>query len=412
VVTLATSPRTSPPEDATTSATTRSHRGRGAVVLLAALAAATLGISACSSSSSGGDSSSSAAAGSSSAASSGTSSSASSAAASSGSGQIALLLPENTTTRYEQQDRPNFTKKVTELCPKCTVLYENAENDASKQQQQIEAAVTKGVKVMVLDAVDTQAVSSTVAQAEAEGVKVISYGRLVANVPLSYFVSIDPLKGGEVQAQSLLTDLKSKGVAKPKIVMINGSPTDSNAAPFKKGALQVFNAAGVDIVKQYDTPDWDPATAQTEMQQAITALGPTGFDAVYVANDGMAGGVVAALKGASIDPSTKPTTGQDAELSAIQRIVAGQQYMTLYTPLIQVADSAAEYAVDLQTGKTPPALKDTVNNGKVDVPTIYIPTVAVTKANLKSTIIADKFATPAQICTSSYASACTAMGLS
>ncbi len=375
------------------------------IVGLALASLALGGVAACSSSSSSAKTSSADAGGAG-------SSGAGSGAPGTASGQIALLLPENTTTRYEQQDRPNFTKKVAELCPKCTVLYENAANDATKQQQQIEAAITKGVKVMVLDAVDTQAASSSVTQAEAAGIKVISYGRLVANAPLSYFVSIDPLKGGEIQAQSLMDDLKAQGKTSPKIVMINGSPTDSNAAPFKKGALQIFNSTGAKIVKSYDTPNWDPATAQTEMEQAITALGPNGFDAVYVANDGMDAGVVAALKGANIDPSTKPSTGQDAETAALQRIVAGQQYMTLYTPLIQVAQSAATYAVDLATGVTPPALSDTVNNGKVDVPAIYIPTVAVTKQNLKATVIADNFVTAAQICTSEFQAACSAMGLS
>jgi D-xylose transport system substrate-binding protein len=88
----------------------------------------------------------------------------------------------------------------------------------------------------------------------------------------------------------------------------------------------------VKVAKSYDTPDWTPAEAQTEMQQAITALGNNGFDGVYAANDGTAGGAIAAMKAAGINPATRPTTGQDAELPGIQRILAGSQYLEASRP--------------------------------------------------------------------------------
>ena len=112
--------------------------------------------------------------------------------------------------------------------------------------------------------------------------------------------------------------------------MINGAPTDNNAKLFKEGAHSVLDGSGVKIAEEYDTPDWSPDKAQTEMEQAITALGKNGFVGVYAANDGTAGGAIAAMKGAGIDPKTRPTTGQDAELAAIQRILVGEQYMTVY----------------------------------------------------------------------------------
>ena len=118
-------------------------------------------------------------------------------------GKIAFLLPESKTTRYEQQDRPNFIARVRELCPKCEVLYSNADQDAAKQQQQAEQAITNGAKVMVLDAVDVKAAGAIVTRAKQAGIPVISYGRLVSDADLDYYVSIDPKKVGEQQGQAL-----------------------------------------------------------------------------------------------------------------------------------------------------------------------------------------------------------------
>src|SRR4051794_31643195 len=234
-------------------------------------------------------------------------------------GKIALLLPESKTTRYDQQDRPRFERRVKQLCSSCDVIYANADQDPSKQQTQAEAALTNGAKVLVLDAVDVNAAAAIVQRARQSKVPVVSYGRLVSKAPLDYYVSIDPFKVGQQQAQVLLKAMKAQGKARPRVVMINGSPTDSNAPPYKKGARSVFDQAGAKVVKQFDTPDWSPDKAQQEMEQTITSLGKNGFDAVYVANDGMAGGAVAAMKAAGIDPSKVLVTGQDAEVTGVQR---------------------------------------------------------------------------------------------
>jgi D-xylose transport system substrate-binding protein len=330
-----------------------------------------------------------------------------------GAKKIALFLPESKTTRYEQQDRPNFENRVKELCADCQVLYSNAEQDPAKQQQQAEAAITNGAKVLVLDAVDVQSAASIVSRAKQSQIPVISYGRLVANADLDYYVSIDPFKVGQQQGQALLDALKGK--PSPSVVMINGSPTDSNAPPYKKGAHSILDKAGVKVGKEYDTPDWSPDKAQTEMEQAITALGKTGFDGVYVANDGMAGGAIAAMKGQGIKPSTRPTTGQDAEVAGLQRILAGDQLMTVYQPIKKIASTAAELAVDLVNGKRADADKlatAKVNNGKKDVPSVLLDTVVVTKDNIKSTVIADGFVKASQICTGPYQADCKAAGIS
>jgi D-xylose transport system substrate-binding protein len=327
--------------------------------------------------------------------------------------KIALLLPESKTTRYEQQDKPNFERRVKELCPDCKVLYANADQDPAKQQTQAEQAITNGAKVMVLDAVDVASAAAIVQHAKQAKVPVVSYGRLVSNADLDYYVSIDPFKVGQQQGRSLVDALKAEGKSSPTIAMINGSPTDSNAAPYKKGAHSIIGPAGVKIVKEFDTPDWSPDKAQTEMEQTITSVGKNGFDGVYVANDGMASGAIAALKSAGINPASRPVTGQDAEVTAIQRILAGQQLMTVYQPIKKIAETAADLAVPLAQGKTPPDIaKARVNNGKKDVPSVLLNTIVITKNNIKDTVIKDGFIKPSQICTPAYAKECAAAGIS
>jgi D-xylose transport system substrate-binding protein len=327
--------------------------------------------------------------------------------------QIALLLPESKTTRYETQDRPLFEKKVKALCSDCKVLYSNAEQDPAKQQQQAEAALTQGADVLVLDAVDAASAAAIVQKAKAQKVPVVSYDRLVTNADLDAYVSFDNVRVGRLQATSLSDKLKSDGNAKGPITMVNGAPTDNNAKGFKQGATGVFNSNGVKIAKQYDTPDWSPDKAQSEMQQAITALGNSGFNGAYAANDGTAGGVIAAMKSAGIKPSTRPTTGQDAELAGVQRILSGDQYMTVYKAVKPEAGDAAEIAVALAQGKSVPSnlINQHVNNGKESVPSVILTPVAVTKDNIKDTIVKDGYWTTAQICTKAYAAACKSAGL-
>jgi D-xylose transport system substrate-binding protein len=328
---------------------------------------------------------------------------------------IALLLPETKTTRYEAQDRPNFERRVKELCPDCKVIYSNADQDPAKQQDQAESAITNGAKVIVISAVDVKSASSIAARAKQSQVGMISYGRLISDADLDYYVSIDPFKVGQQQGESLLKALKDKGKAKPSVVMINGAPTDSNAGPYKKGAHNILDAAGVKVVKEYDTPDWSPDKAQQEMEQAITAVGNDGFDGVYVANDGMASGAIAALKGAKIDPASRPVTGQDAELAAVQRILVGEQLMTVYQPIKKIAETSAELAVDMVNGKTAEAAaiaKSKVDNGHEQVPSVLLDTIVVTKDNIKDTVVAEGFLKADQICSGPAAAACAQAGLS
>jgi D-xylose transport system substrate-binding protein len=321
-------------------------------------------------------------------------------------GKIALLLPETKTTRYEEQDRPLFEAKVKQLCADCELLYSNANQDAARQQQQAEAAITSGAQVLVLDAVDAKAAVATVNRAKQSDIPVIAYDRLISGAPIDYYVSFDNVRVGEMQGQALLDKL---GDASGKsIVMINGAPTDPSSGDYKKGAHSVLDSSGVKIAKEYDTPDWSPDKAQQEMEQAITALGKSNVAGVYSANDGMVGGAIAAMKAAGIDPKSVPTTGQDSEVAAIQRILADEQYMTIYLAIKQQAESAAQLAVSLARGEEPPAglVGDKTDNGAGQVPTVLLDPIAVTKDNIADTIIKDNFHTADEICTGKFASDC------
>src|SRR4051794_35498467 len=205
------------------------------------------------------------------------SSSGSSGSSSGGGGKtIAFLLPENQTARYESQDKPLFEKKVKELCPDCKIVYSNATQDAAKQQQQAEAALTQGVDVMVLDPVDGAAAAAIVNQANAKKVPVISYDRLLLNSKPDYYVEFNSPSVGKIQGKALVDKLKSDKKS-GAIVMINGAPTDNNAKLFKQGAHSVIDPSGFKVAKEYDTPDWSPDKAQSEMEQAITAVGKGKF---------------------------------------------------------------------------------------------------------------------------------------
>lgn len=318
-------------------------------------------------------------------------------------GTIALLLPDAKTARYETFDRPVFEERVAELGD-FRVLYSNADQDAAKQQQQAESALAAGTDVLVLDPVDGNAAVSIVAAANAQGVPVIAYDRMISGGELAYHVSFDNEKVGQLQAETLVAGLDAADRADAGILMINGSPTDSNAALFRAGAREVLDAAGVRVLAEYSTPDWSPDKAQEWTAAQISQFGDR-VAAVYAANDGTASGAVSALKAANVAPYPL-VTGQDAELTALQRILTGDQYMTVYKAIKPQARLAAEVAVTLVRGDevTAPTEID-------GVPTTLLEPVAVTVDTIADTVIADGFWRVEDICTPAYAAACAAAGL-
>jgi D-xylose transport system substrate-binding protein len=316
--------------------------------------------------------------------------------------KIALLLPDSKTARYETFDRPLFEAKVAELGT-YQVVYSNADQDASKQQLQAESALASGARVLVLDPVDAAAAVSIVAAANAQNVPVISYDRLVAGGTLAFYVSFENQKVGTLQGTSLVEKLDADG-ATGGILMVNGSPTDGNATQFKNGALGAIEPSGYPILASFDTPDWSPDKAQDWVAGQITQYAGR-YSAIYAANDGTAGGAIAALKAANVSP-LPIVTGQDAELAGIQRIVAGEQYMTVYKAIKLEAEAAAIAAVGLVNGD--PVTQGVMING---TPTLLLTPVTVTIDNIMDTVVADGFWTVAEICTADYAAACTEHGI-
>ncbi|MFC7827738.1 sugar ABC transporter substrate-binding protein [Streptomyces sp. NPDC057362] len=323
--------------------------------------------------------------------------------------KVGLLLPENQTARYEKFDKPMIEKKVKELTNnKGEVVYANAKQDASLQNQQVDTMVTNKVDVLIIDAVDYKAIAGSVKKAHDAGIKVVAFDRL-AEGPIDAYTSFDNVTVGKTQGEALLKALGDKA-KDSQIVMMNGSSTDPNAAQFKEGAHSVLDGK-VKIGREYDTKEWKPENANANMQAAISALGKDKIDGVYSANDGMAGGSITALKRAGI--KNIPVTGQDAELAGVQRIVTGEQYMSVFKSYPKEAETAAEMAVALAKGES----LDSIANDKVDsattkdVPAVIVPVVSLTKDNIKETVIKDGFYTIDEICTDKYKAACDKIGL-
>ncbi|MEU3601238.1 substrate-binding domain-containing protein [Streptomyces sp. NPDC006798] len=323
---------------------------------------------------------------------------------------VGLLLPENQTARYEKFDKPLIEKRISELTNgRGEVVYANAKQDASLQSQQIDTMITNKVDVLVLDAVDSRAVAGGVRKAKEAGIPVVAYDRL-AEGPIDAYTSFDNEEVGRVQAEALLAALGDRAKS-GRIVMMNGSVTDPNAALYKKGSHAVLDGK-VTIGREYDTKEWKPENANSNMESAITALGKDEIIGVYSANDGMAGGVITALKAAGFE-KLPPVTGQDAELAAVQRIVAGEQYQSVYKPYAGEANAAAEMAVALARGRDLGTVaKDSVDSPTTrDIPAALVEVTSLTRENVRETVVEDGIYTIAEICTDKYRAACDALGL-
>jgi D-xylose transport system substrate-binding protein len=320
------------------------------------------------------------------------------------SGKVALLLPESKTSRYESIDRPVFEATLAEICPDCELLYANAGQDAARQQQQAEAALTQGADVLVLDAVDSVAARSIVESAARRGVPVLAYDRFISEAPVDFFVAYDAGRVGQLQGQALVDALGTDLAPDEGILMVHGAATDPNSVAFKTGLSEVLFGTGINVLAEYDTPDWSPDKSQEWVEAQLAIFGDR-VVGVYAANDGTASGAISAMRAAGMDP-VPPVTGQDAELAAIQRIVAGYQYMTVYKRIGQQATLGAKVAVDLLRGEEP-----TASLLRESVPSILLIPVAVTRADIKRVIIDDGVYTVEEICTPAYRRACQDIGL-
>jgi len=322
---------------------------------------------------------------------------------------IALILPDVNAPRYEQQDRPKFTAALKKACPKCKLIYFNSKDSISEQQNQAESAVTQGAKVITFVPVDVKAAASIVNYAHSRHVKVIALGRGVVGATPDAEISYDPQLVGEQQASTLMADMKTRGLAGKQVVMINGAPTDDLAVGFKAGAQKTLEKAGVKIGRNIDTPNWDPAVGQTEMDQAITALGKDNIGGVVAANDSLAGAVIAAMKNAGMDPHKIPITGLDADLTGLQNILAGVQAMTVYQPIGTEESVNAQISVALGRGKPVP---QEFINGPGPVPTYLYKTVIVTAENMKDTVMKEAgYVNVATLCAGAHQADCAKYGI-
>ena len=232
--------------------------------------------------------------------------------------------------------------------------------------------------------------AAAVRKAHENDIPVLAYDRIINDADLDLYLSFDNVRVGEMQAKYLLEHLPTPG--KGRIVRIYGSKTDNNAVMFKQGqdnVLKPYIDRGDIIVIHEDwAEDWKPENGKKIMDAAITKHGDS-FDGVLVSNDGTAGGAIQALLEAGL-AGKKIVTGQDAELVACQRIVNGTQSMTIYKPLKVLATKAAEVAVQMGRGRIVVA-NQTVNNGKIEVPSVLSDVITVTKDNIDETVIKDNF---------------------
>ena len=322
--------------------------------------------------------------------------------------KVGVLLPETATSaRWDNNDRPALQADIPAQLPGATVLYNNAQGSADTQQTQAQADLTNGACILVLAPVDSVKAAAIVSAAKAKGVPVISYDRLIWSNDTNYYVSFDGVAVGKLQGQYVADHYQSyvtKNGTK-NTVMISGSQTDNNALLFSKGAHQaldpLFASGALKKVYEKFTPGWDNATAQTEMQAALTANGNK-VAVAYVANDGMANNVIAALKAVQLNGKVL-VTGQDATVAGLQNILKGDQAMTVYKAVPKEAMATAQLVAALSKGTDTTSLINgtTVTvpiSGGANIPSVLETPVAVDISNIKSTVIADNYVTAAQIC--------------
>lgn len=287
-----------------------------------------------------------------------------------------------------QTDRDLFVAAAEALGAK--VLVQSANSDDTRQIQDVQGLLSNNVDVLVIVPHNGQAMAKAVQLAHEAGIPVIAYDRMITDCNLDIYLSFDNVKVGEKQAQFLVEHLPTGRRA--RIVRIYGAKTDNSALLFKQGqdnVLAPLIARGeIEVIHEDWAEDWKPENAKKITNAAITRHGAR-FDAILASNDGTAGGAIQALIEDGLAGKIL-VTGQDADVVACQRIVAGTQAMTIYKPVRHLAENAARLAVLLAKGK-PVIAKDAVSNGKIEVPSVLLEVVTVTSENLSSTVIADGF---------------------
>lgn len=312
--------------------------------------------------------------------------------------KIGVLMPSKTTARWEAKDHPLLVQDITQALPDVQIDYYNAEDVAFTQQKQADTALSNGDCILVVAAVDSTLDAPIVRKASAKQVPVIAYDRLIQNNDLAYYVSFDGVQVGELQGQYIVDHHRSGD----NVIMINGSQQDNNALLFQQGALNkllpLVEQNQLHLLYSIFTPDWSPTLAQVEAQDAL-ALAHNDIQIAYVANDDMANTVIAQLKTLGLN-GTVLVTGQDATVTGIRNILLGDQAMTVYKAISQEAKATADLVSALSNGTGAASLitGQTKNQFGTKIPSILETPVAVTRDNIRQTVLADGFVTQDEIC--------------
>lgn len=326
-------------------------------------------------------------------------------------GKIGVILPDTkSSARWAENDAPLLTQAFKQA----GIPYDiqNAQGDARQMQTIADQMITSGVTVLVLTNLDSGSGKAIEEKAAAQGVATVDYDRLTLGGSAQYYVSFDNVAVGKLQGQGLVDCLAAQGAKRPVVAELNGSPTDNNATLFARGYNSVLDPlyANGTLVKgpNQSVPNWDNQQAGTIFEQMLTEQSKIG--GVLSANDGIAGAVIAILQKNHLDGKV-PVTGQDATVSALQNILAGDQCMTVYKAVKEEAEAAAQLAVALAQGKKP-STSGVVNDpvGNRDVPSVLLEPKAITKSNVKD-VIADGYVTKDQLCVDKFAARCKAAGI-
>lgn len=298
--------------------------------------------------------------------------------------KIGLSVSDLTLERW-QHDRDIFVNKAEELGAE--VIVQSANGNSADQLSQIQNMLTQNIDVLVIIAVDSDALSPVVEEAKKQGVKVLAYDRLINNAEIDAYVSFDNVRVGELQAEYLVNE-----VPEGKYFLLGGDPADNNAHMFREGQMNILqphiDSGAIEVVGDQWADGWSAENAMNIIENALTANN-NDIDAVVATNDSTAGGAIQALDAQNLAGKVV-ISGQDADLAAVQRIAEGLQTMTVYKPIHLLATRSAEIAVQLGKGEEVKG-DSTINNGLVDVPFIMLNPVMVDKDNILDTVIADGF---------------------
>lgn len=294
-----------------------------------------------------------------------------------------------------------------------TVDLQYAEDDIPTQKSQIENMITKGAKVLVIAAIDGSTLSDTLDAAAAQGVKVISYDRLLVNTDaVSYYATFDNRRVGQLQAQSLVDGMKAlKGEGPYNIELFAGSPDDTNSFYFFQGAMDVLQPlidAGTIVVpsgqvtqEEVGTLRWDGAVAQARMDAILAANYTDGktIHGVLSPYDGLSRGILSSLTAFGLTGADLPVvTGQDAEAASVKLIVSGDQYSTILKDTRELAKVAANMVDAVLSGKEPEINDtETYNNNVKIVPSYLLEPFVVTKDNYQALVIDSGYLKPEDI---------------